>query len=472
MTKVYPKSVIPPLVSSSDQQHVFSESSNVILTVWKKSLLFNCDGFTVFDAKGNLVFRVDNYATGNKSEVVLMDATGRSLLTIRRKKASITESWLVYDGETKVNPRYSVTKHVNFLKGKSLAHMSTVGSSNNRNKKSNVAYEIEGSYTQRSCVVYDDKRRRVAEIKRKEAVGGVAFGGDVFRLVVEPEIGSTVAMALVVVLDQMFGGSSKRMLRFVLEKDVVEDGTTYVTLICWRVYPNCDQQRLVSESSTTGRNTDPVVLTVWKKSLLFNCDGFTVFDSKGNLVFRVDNYAAGNRSEVVLMDATGRSLHTIRRKRASITESWLVYDGETKVSPRYSVTKHVNFLNGKSLAHVSTVGSPNNKNKKSSVAYDIEGSYTQRSCVVYDDKRRCVAEIKRKEAVGGVAFGGDVFRLVVQPDIGSTVAMALVVVLDQMSDMKSINESTFVNLGSDWVYRESERLHLDQHIGVSLGDVY
>ena len=50
----------------------------------------------------------------------------------------------------------------------------------------------------------------MAEIKRKEAVGGVAFGGDVFRLLVHPEIHSTIAMALVVLLDQMFGGSTSR----------------------------------------------------------------------------------------------------------------------------------------------------------------------------------------------------------------------------------------------------------------------
>ncbi|KAD4584545.1 hypothetical protein E3N88_22146 [Mikania micrantha] len=156
MTKVHPKAVILPIASS--------DVNPVVLTVWKKSLLFNCEGFTVFDTKGNLVFRVDNYAAANKAEVFLMDAAGRSLLTIRRKSS---------------------------------------------NKKI-VAYTIEGSYAQRSCVVYDDKRRRVAEIKRKEAVGGVAFGGDVFRLVVLPEIDSAVAMALLVVLDRMFGGSSRR----------------------------------------------------------------------------------------------------------------------------------------------------------------------------------------------------------------------------------------------------------------------
>ena len=98
---------------------------------------------------------------------------------------------------------------MNFLNAKSLAHVSNTGSPRNNNKK-NIAYEIEGSYAQRSCVVYDDKRRRVAEIKRKEAVGGVAFGGDVFRLVVQPEIDSTIAMALVLLLDQMFRGSTSR----------------------------------------------------------------------------------------------------------------------------------------------------------------------------------------------------------------------------------------------------------------------
>nr|GEU50255.1 protein LURP-one-related 8-like [Tanacetum cinerariifolium] len=185
--------------------------SPVVLTVWKKSLLFNCDGFTVYDTKGNLVFRVDNYANSNKSEVVLMDSSGHSLITIRRKKLSLTDSWLVYNGETTSNPRFSVTKHVNFLSAKSLAHVSNTGSPpRNNNNKKNIAYEIEGSYAQRSCVVYDDKRRPVAEIKRKEALRGVPFGGDVFRLVVQPEIDPTVAMALVVLLDQMFGGSSRR----------------------------------------------------------------------------------------------------------------------------------------------------------------------------------------------------------------------------------------------------------------------
>ncbi|MFS7990081.1 putative tubby-like protein [Helianthus anomalus] len=105
-------------------------------------------------------------------------------------------------------------------------------------------------------------------------------------------------------------------------------------------------------------------------------------------------------SAPTLMDALGRTLHTVRRK---------------------------------SLAYVSTIGSSNNRNKRN-VIYEIQGSYAQKSCMVYDDKHRCVAKIRRKEAKGGVALGGDVFALVVQPSIDPAIAMVLVIILDQMFD--------------------------------------
>jgi len=209
MTKVYPNATAA--TAATDRQ-LKSDGNAVVLTVWKKSLLFNCDGFTVFDSKGNLVFRVDNYTAGNKGEIVLMDASGISLLTVRRKRLSFGDNWLVFNGETAVNPRFSATKHVNLLNSKSIAHVrsgSSTGTGSSSSPKKNVIYEIAGSYAQRNVAIYDEKRRRVAEIKRKETVSGVAFGLDVFRLIVQPEIDSTVAMALVILLDQMFGSSRR-----------------------------------------------------------------------------------------------------------------------------------------------------------------------------------------------------------------------------------------------------------------------
>lgn len=70
-----------------------------------------------------------------------------------------------------------------------------------------------------------------------------------------------------------------------------------------RVYPNAANAFASSVSSAAVPNSvadhgnSPVVLTIWKKSLLFNCNVFTLFDDQGNLVFRVDNYNTGTKEE-------------------------------------------------------------------------------------------------------------------------------------------------------------------------------
>ena len=61
-------------------------------------------------------------------------------------------------------------------------------------------------------------------------------------------------------------------------------------------------------------------LTVHKTCLFFDGDGFTVYDSSGDLVYRVESYAISARehAEIVLMDPLGRCLLTVRRKVHSL----------------------------------------------------------------------------------------------------------------------------------------------------------
>ncbi|KAL5720408.1 hypothetical protein ACHQM5_013078 [Ranunculus cassubicifolius] len=195
-----------------------------------------------------------------------------------------------------------------------------------------------------------------------------------------------------------------------------------------KVHPNALLVTPPPQAPKPIRDGKVQVLTVWKKSLLFSCKGFTVFDTKGNLVFRVDNYLFSNKSKILLMDAAGNPLLTIRQKKLTLADNWVVYDGETEVKPILIVKKNLSFLNSKLLAHVTSGSNGNNK-----TVYRIEGSYGQRCCTIYDEKRCPIAEIKKKESVtGGVSFGSDVFRLVVQPDMEPAVAMALVILLEQM----------------------------------------
>lgn len=66
-------------------EYIYKQETH--LTVFKTSLFFQNDGFTVYNCRGELVFRVDSYGpdTRDKVELVLMDAHGKCLLTVRRK---------------------------------------------------------------------------------------------------------------------------------------------------------------------------------------------------------------------------------------------------------------------------------------------------------------------------------------------------------------------------------------------------
>ncbi|XP_062186627.1 protein LURP-one-related 8-like [Phragmites australis] len=194
MAKVHPNVMPSPGEAAAAAAGPATEEATT-LTVWRKSLLFNCKGFTVFDAKGNLAYRVDSYdAEPAGAEVVLMDPVGRPAFTVRRKRLSLAgEQWLVYAGEEARRPVHAVKRGG----GKSVARVAPCAGG------AGASYEVEGSYARRRCVVYDGQRRAVAEVQPKEAVGT-----DVFRLVVQPGVDVSLAMAVVVVLDQMFGRPS------------------------------------------------------------------------------------------------------------------------------------------------------------------------------------------------------------------------------------------------------------------------
>lgn len=129
------------------------------------------------------------------------------------QKPGILDRWLIYEGEvgddsirSGKKPFCCVRKQINVLRNarskKSLAYVSGRESGSSQSR----AFVIEGSYMGRSCeVVEEETREVVAEVRRKEeTVRGVSFGLEVFVLVVQPGFDAGFAMALVLLLDQMF----------------------------------------------------------------------------------------------------------------------------------------------------------------------------------------------------------------------------------------------------------------------------
>lgn len=72
-------------------------------------------------------------------------------------------------------------------------------------------YHIQGSYSQRCCIIYKSSRESSSrepkvEIKRKvDPSSHVMLGKDVFSLLLKPRFDGAFAMGLVLILDQMYG---------------------------------------------------------------------------------------------------------------------------------------------------------------------------------------------------------------------------------------------------------------------------
>ncbi|KAL0415352.1 UNVERIFIED_CONTAM: protein LURP-one-related 12 [Sesamum latifolium] len=169
-------------------------------------------------------------------------------------------------------------------------------------------------------------------------------------------------------------------------------------------------------------------LTVLKTSLFFAGDGFTAYDSKGELVFRVDSYGpdAGDSGELVLMDASGRCILTVRRKRPSLHQRWegFVGEGTEGKKPLFSVRR--SSIIGRSSMTVEVYTNPGEE-------YQIEGSFACRYCTIFNTEKEVVAEIRRKvDASTNVVLGKDVFLLSLKPGFDGAFAMGLVLVLDQI----------------------------------------
>jgi len=181
--------------------HKLSEVSATALTIWKKSLVFSCNGFTVFDSSGNLVFRVDNYPSDPKDELLLMDAAGRALLTMRRKRLSLQNEWQGFPGEFRdaQKPLFVVRKASLRISSKNLADVYMRSSA----KSKKPGYRVEGCYAKRSFTLLNSFNEVVAEVKPKQVRSDIRLGGDVFNLTVRPGYNQAFVMGLIIVLEQI-----------------------------------------------------------------------------------------------------------------------------------------------------------------------------------------------------------------------------------------------------------------------------
>ncbi|KAJ4968181.1 hypothetical protein NE237_014882 [Protea cynaroides] len=183
------------------------------MTVWRQSLLFNGNGYTVYnDFDGTLLFRVDNYACNRKQGMFLMDSSGHVLFTICRRssrhrkvllqKLSILERWEAFKGDKEVEP-YGLPPKPFMIATKAFSNPScsiTVATGDK--------YLIKWSCREGWSKILPAAAAAtlpIAQISRKfgTAPESSSLGKDVFTLTMQPMVDQAMVMAMVMISDAM-----------------------------------------------------------------------------------------------------------------------------------------------------------------------------------------------------------------------------------------------------------------------------
>ncbi|XP_058106984.1 protein LURP-one-related 11-like [Magnolia sinica] len=183
-----------------------------------------------------------------------------------------------------------------------------------------------------------------------------------------------------------------------------------------------------SNNTTSSRE----IFTVWMKSLIFNGNGCTVFDSNGQIIYRIDNYNRKCSDGVFLMDLRGTVLLTMVRKKLRVFGRWEGYKSNgsklEEGKPWFVVRKPCRIMKGDSFYEVTVRWATDQSN-----CYMIKGSTVRSGCKIVDKVGRIVAEVKQKLSTSGVVLGDDVLSLVVEPNMDHSLIMGLVVVYGLVS---------------------------------------
>ncbi|XP_017232128.1 protein LURP-one-related 11 [Daucus carota subsp. sativus] len=187
-----------------------------------------------------------------------------------------------------------------------------------------------------------------------------------------------------------------------------------------KVYPCTPSSSSCCSGSSSGKT-----YTIWMKSLVANGNGFTVYDSCGRVVYRIDNYSKKSCRQVYLMDLHGNVLFSMFQKVFGFGQ-WNGYNKDDRVKnekPFFEVKNCRKFLKRRETEYHVTMGSD------SCSFYKIKGTEGKCEFNITDQQGRVVAEATQKQSSSGVMLGQDVLSLKLEAHVADhSFIMALVAV--------------------------------------------
>ncbi|RWV95546.1 hypothetical protein GW17_00041822 [Ensete ventricosum] len=219
--------VHPSLSKTDDEELATVTNYPSMWTVWKKSSMafHGTDGFSIYDIKGRLAFRVDNYSRKHKcfaGELLLMDGNGKAVMALRpqvgNKRSgffyllfcfslilSMHDRWSGFKGEDDLRTSYKT--HVFSMRRRSILQSckeAEVFMDTPDNQSPVPGFRTEGCFKRRNCKILDSKGEEVAQISRKKVNKLVTLSDDVFNLIIQPAMDTELVMAFLVIMDRIY----------------------------------------------------------------------------------------------------------------------------------------------------------------------------------------------------------------------------------------------------------------------------
>ncbi|KAL3531620.1 hypothetical protein ACH5RR_005141 [Cinchona calisaya] len=186
----------------------------VDLVVTKKLLTLTED-FVVTDLNKNVMFKVKGKIFSLHEKRVLLDAAGNPVVTLCQKILSAHSRWYVYRGRS-TDARDLIftakTSSIVQLRTKLNVYLA------NRNTEDVSDFRVEGSWSERSCVIYVGESTTIAaQMHMRESAQSFFLGRDTFMVTVYPNIDYAFVVALIVILDAVNSRNDLFWLLFFLE---------------------------------------------------------------------------------------------------------------------------------------------------------------------------------------------------------------------------------------------------------------
>ncbi|XP_058078678.1 protein LURP-one-related 11-like [Magnolia sinica] len=205
-----------------------------------------------------------------------------------------------------------------------------------------------------------------------------------------------------------------------------------------KIYP----QALLSTSSSKNMTSKREIFTIWMKSLVFNGNGCTIFDSDGQIIYRIDNYDNKGSDEVYLMDLRDKILFTILRKVRTSTYKSTESLPDSRKGGRASLQDSSVYDMDRARSNLSQVATRLSQVESPYKAESIPSETSHQSLVPCDNSifkfysvgsnllfGICLfGQLKQKQSSSGIVLGDDVLSLVVEPNTDHSLIMGLVVV--------------------------------------------